>query len=308
MSRFILGRILRSAITLWLVVTLVFFGLRLSGDPFELMLGENAQPEAIQQMREAYGLDRSPLRQYTSYLGTLAKGDFGQSLTEPRPVTQIVMDRLPATIELTAISLILALVIGVPIGIAAAVRRNTLFDRAIITFCFLGQSMPGFLIAILLIFAFAVWLSVLPSSGRGGLDHLVLPVIAMTWGGLATIARMTRSSILETLNQDFVRTARAKGLRDKRVLISHVMRNAAVPLVTLLGFLISATVAGSIIIETVFAWPGMGRLISTAVTRRDYPVLQFAVILITGTVILVNFLVDIAYGLVDPRIRVQGKA
>lgn len=306
MLRFILERLVRAVLTIWLVVTLVFFGIRVSGDPAEMMLGETAPPAAIEAYREAMGLNDSTVTQYRRYLTSLLQGDFGKSLVDPRPVTQIVWDRLPLTLQLMSISLLLALAIGLPLGVLVALRRDSAFDRAVITFCLLGQSMPGFLIAILMIFTFSVGLRWLPSSGHGGLSHLVMPVATLTWGALATIARLTRSSVLEALRQDYVRTARAKGVGETTVMVFHVLRNAAIPLATMVGFLVSAAIAGSVIVETVFAWPGMGRLVSGSVSGRDYPVLQFAVLLITGTVVTVNFIVDVAYGLLDPRIRIQG--
>jgi peptide/nickel transport system permease protein len=304
---FLLERLVRSVLTIWFVVTLVFFGIRVSGDPAQMMLGDAAPPEAIEAYRQAMGLNDSTFTQYRRYLSSLLHGDFGKSLVDPRPVTQIVWDRLPLTLQLMAISLLLALAIGIPIGVLVALRRDSAFDRAVITFCLLGQSMPAFLIAILMIFAFSVGLRWLPSSGHGGWSHFVMPVATLTWGALATIARLTRSSVLEALRQDYVRTARAKGIRERGVMVFHVLRNAAIPLATMVGFLVSAAIAGSVIVETVFAWPGMGRLVSGSVNGRDYPVLQFAVLLITGTVVTVNFLVDIAYGLLDPRIRIQNR-
>lgn len=304
--RFILERLVRSLLTIWLVVTLVFFGIRVSGDPAQMMLGETATPADIEAYRKSMGLDDSQFTQYRRYISSLLHGDFGKSLVDPRPVTQIVWDRLPLTLQLMAISLLLALAIGIPLGVLVALRRDSAFDRAVITICLLGQSMPAFLIAILMIFAFSVGLRWLPSSGHGGLSHLVMPVATLTWGALATIARLTRSSVLEALRQDYVRTARAKGIGETTVMVFHVLRNAAIPLATMVGFLVSAAIAGSVIVETVFAWPGMGRLVSGSVNGRDYPVLQFAVLLITGTVVTVNFIVDLVYGVLDPRIRVQG--
>lgn len=304
--RYLLERLFRAALTIWLVVTLVFFGIRLSGDPAQMMLGDSATPETIDAYKEAMGLNDSLLVQYRRYLSSLVHGDFGKSLVDPRPVTEVFGSRLPQTLQLMTISLLLALAIGIPIGVLVAMKRDSAFDRAVISFCLLGQSMPGFLIAILMIFTFSVGLRWLPSSGHGGWKHLVMPVATLTWGALATIARLTRSSVLESLRQDYARTARAKGLGESRVMTLHVLRNAAIPLATMVGFLVSGAIAGSVVVETVFAWPGMGRLVAGSVDRRDYPVLQFAVLIITGTVVTVNFLVDIAYGVLDPRIRTQG--
>lgn len=304
MVRFILQRFLRGLLTIWLVVTLVFFGIRITGDPARMMVGDTADEGTLEAFREAYGLNESLPVQYGRYVANLLQGNFGDSLSDPRPVTEIVGSRIPLTLQLMVISLGLVLVIGITLGAIVALRRDSVIDRAVITFCMAGQSIPGFLIAILFIFVFSVALHWLPSSGHGSPQHVVMPVLTMTWGGLATITRLTRSSVLEALQADYVRTARAKGIAERDVIVRHVLRNAAIPLVTLMGFLVSGVIAGSVIVETVFAWPGMGRLIAGSVSGRDYPVLQFAVLLVTAMVVAVNFLVDVAYGLIDPRIRV----
>jgi len=305
MTGFIVRRFLRGLITLWLVVTIVFFGLRISGDPVTLMLGFEATPEAIDSMQEKLGLNDSIPVQYLRYMQLVARGDFGNSLREPRPVTEVVLDRVPATLELAFASLVLAVVIGIPIGIFAALRRNSLVDRGLMAFAFLGQSAPNFFVGILLILCFSLWLQVLPSAGRGTWQHLIMPAVTLSTYGMASMARLTRSSILEVLGADYVRTARAKGLRDSSVLLGHVLRNAALPVITILGLQVGLAISGAVITETVFAWPGMGRLAANAVFRRDYPVIQFTVLLIATSVVLINFLIDIIYGLVDPRIRQQ---
>ena len=305
MTGFIIRRFLRGLITLWLVVTVVFFGLRISGDPVTLMLGFEATPEAIDSMQDKLGLNDSIPVQYLRYMQIVARGDFGQSLREPRPVTEVVLDRVPATLELAFASLVLAVVIGIPIGIFAAVRRNSLVDRGLMAFAFLGQSAPNFFVGILLILCFSLWLQVLPSAGRGTWQHLIMPAVTLSTYGMASMARLTRSSILEVLGADYVRTARAKGLRNSSVLLGHILRNAALPVITILGLQVGLAISGAVITETVFAWPGMGRLAANAVFRRDYPVIQFTVILIATSVVLINFLIDIIYGMVDPRIRQQ---
>jgi peptide/nickel transport system permease protein len=305
MLGFVIRRFVRGLITLWLVVTVVFFGLRISGDPVTLMLGFEASPQAIESMREKLGLNDSIPVQYFRYLQLVSRGDFGNSLREPRPVTEVVFDRVPATLELAAAALVLALVIGVPIGIIAALRRNSLVDRGLMAFAFLGQSAPAFFVGILLILCFSLWLQVLPSAGRGDWKHLIMPALTLSTYGMASMARLTRSSVLEVLGADYVRTARAKGLSESRVLMGHILRNAALPVITILGLQVGLAISGAVITETVFAWPGMGRLAANAVFRRDYPVIQFIVILIAVSVVLINFLIDIFYGLVDPRIRQQ---
>jgi peptide/nickel transport system permease protein len=300
--RYILIRILRAIATLWIVVTVVFFGMRISSDPVRLMLGDNASPDDIVRLRAAYGLDESTAVQYLTYLSRLGSGDFGSSLAERRPVTTVIREKLPATLELAGWSIAASLLLGIPFGLIAAVRRNSLVDRFVIGVSFIGQAVPGFFIAVLLIYLFTIYFGVLPSSGRGDWRHLVLPVIALGWGSMATVARITRVAVLDVLNADYVRTARAKGLRERSVLVGHVLRTASIPVLTMLGFLLGAAVAGAITIEKVFAWPGMGRVLEGAVLGRDFPLIQATVLLIAASVVTVNLIVDLAYGLIDPRV------
>ena len=305
MLQFTFRRFIRGILTLWVVVTLVFFGLRLSGDPVFLMLGDEASPEAVTALREKLGLNEPLPVQYVRYLQTIGSGDFGDSLRERRPAVEIVAERLPATAELAAAALALAVFLGIPAGVYAAVRRNSLIDRGLMAFAFFGQSAPNFFVGILLILLFSMSLQVLPSSGRGTWQHLLMPAFTLSTYGIASLARLTRSATLEVLNKDFVRTARAKGLREVSVQTSHVLRNAAIPVITVLGLQVGLAISGAIVVETVFAWPGMGRLIISSVTNRDYPVIQLAVLLIAASVVIVNFTVDILYGLLDPRIRYE---
>ncbi len=308
MLAFAVTRVLRGFLTLWLVVTAVFIGLRLSGDPVTMMLGFEASPDAVDSMRDKLGLDDSIGVQYFRYLEMLGSGDFGTSLREPRPAATVVLERVPATIQLASVSLAIAVVIGIPAGIIAATHRNSLLDRGLMAFAFLGQAAPAFFIGILMILCFSLWLQVLPSGGRGTWQHLIMPAITLSTYSMASLARITRSAMLDVAGADFVRTARAKGLREPRIVVGHMLRNAALPVVTLLGIQIGVAISGAVITETVFAWPGMGRLAATAVFRRDYPVIQFAVLLIATTVILVNAATDILYSAIDPRIRVRGEA
>ncbi len=303
MLQFTLRRFIRGLLTLWVVVTLVFFGLRLSGDPVFLMLGDEASPEAITALRSQLGLDEPLPVQYLRYFQTVAQGDFGNSLRERRPVTEIVAERLPATAELAAAAIMISIVFGIPMGIFAALRRNTAIDRGLMAVAFFGQSAPGFFIGIMLILIFSMQLQILPSSGRGTWQHLLMPAIALSTYGVASLARLTRSATLEVLSKDYVRTARPKGLKESAVQMRHVLRNAAIPVITVLGLQVGLAISGSIVIETVFAWPGMGRLIIGAVSNRDYPVIQMAVLLIAVSVVTINFIIDILYGVIDPRIR-----
>jgi peptide/nickel transport system permease protein len=303
MLAFTIRRLIRAILTLWLVVTLVFFGLRLSGDPVFLMLGDEASPEAITALRTKLGLDQPAPVQYVRYLQTVARGDFGHSLRERRPVTEIVAERLPATLELASAALVLSLFLGVPLGLFAALRRNSLVDRGLMAIAFFGQSAPNFFVGILMILLFSMTLQILPSSGRGTWQHLLMPAFTLSTYGIASLARLTRSATLEVLNQDYVRTARAKGLNELKVQTRHVMQNAAIPVITVFGLQVGLAISGAIVVETVFAWPGMGRLAMNAVFQRDYPVIQLFVLFVAASVVLVNFVVDILYGVLDPRIR-----
>ena len=305
MLQFTLRRFIRGILTLWVVVTLVFFGLRLSGDPVFLMLGDEASPEAVTALREQLGLEEPLPMQYVRYFQMVGQGDFGNSLRERRPVTEIVAERLPATAELASAAIMISIVLGIPMGIFAALRRNTAVDRGLMAIAFVGQSAPGFFVGIMLILIFSMQLQLLPSSGRGTWQHLLMPAIALSTYGIASLARLTRSAMLEVLSKDYVRTARAKGLKESIVQMRHVLRNAAIPVITVLGLQVGLAISGAIVVETVFAWPGMGRLIIGAVTNRDYPVIQMAVLLIAVSVVIVNFIVDILYGVLDPRIRYQ---
>lgn len=267
------------------------------------MLGDSPQPEAVEALREQLGLNDPLYIQYFRYAQTVATGDFGNSIREHRPTTDVVFERVPATLQLAAVSLTATLIIGITIGIIAALKRNSPIDRLVMAISFFGQAAPGFFVGILLILTFSLWLGLLPSSGRGSWQHLVMPVVTLSTHSIATLARLTRSSVLEVLNNDYIRTARAKGLQGSQVVIVHVLRNAAIPVITLIGLMVAGAISGTVVIETVFAWPGMGRLAANAVFNRDYPVIQLVVLLIAASVVCCNLLVDILYSLIDPRIR-----
>ncbi len=303
MLRFALVRLLRGIVTLWLVVTTVFVVLRLSGDPAQAMLSDEATPAQIENFRRRFGLDRPIPVQYARYLLNLTRGDFGDSLSDRRPVTALIAARVGATLQLGAAAIAIAVLCGLPAGILAALWRNSLWDRALMGLAFVGQSAPNFFIGIVLILLFSLQLRLLPSSGRGSWQHLILPAFTLATGLLAALARMTRSSLLEVIRQDYVRVARAKGLSERRVIWRHCLRNAAAPVVTIFGLSVGGLIGGAAIVETVFAWPGIGRLAVNAISIRDYPVIQCIVLMVALSVVAVNFLVDIAYGLLDPRVR-----
>ncbi|MGD9893062.1 MAG: ABC transporter permease [Dehalococcoidia bacterium] len=303
MLKFFVRRLLRSILTLLLVVTAVFIALRVTGDPAQAMLPDDATPEQMEAFRERFGLDHSIPVQYARYIQQLAQGEFGESLRERRPATDLLRSRIRPTLELATAALVIGLAVGIPAGVLAAVKHNQVWDRVLMGGAFLGQSAPNFFIGIILILVFALELKLLPSSGRGGWQNLILPALTLSTGLLAGTARMTRSSMLEVIRQDYVRTARAKGLPERALLIRHCLRNAAIPVITLIGLQVSVMIGGAAIVETVFAWPGVGRLAVNAIAIRDYPVIQLIVIMVAASVVVVNLGVDLIYALLDPRIR-----
>jgi len=306
MARFIFQRAIRGLFTLWLVVTVVFVVLRFSGDPAEVMLGPEASPAALEAFRIRHHLNDSIPVQYGTYLLNVVRLDFGDSLNGGRPVTELFFSRVAATIQLGICAVIIALVVGIPSGIMAALKRGSIWDRLSMGLAFIGQSAPGFFVGIMLILIFSLRFKLLPSSGRGDFSHLIMPSLTLATGLLATLARMSRSSLLEVISADYIRTARAKGLTRSTVITTHALQNAAIPVVTLLGLWLSAMIGGAAITETVFAWPGIGRLTINAIANRDYPLIQFIVIIVAASVVIINLLVDIAYGILDPRISTTG--
>ena len=307
-SRFILIKLGRALLTMWLVVTFAFVALRATGDPIETMLGDQADPEVVAHYSALYGFDRPIYEQYLRYFVGIARADFGISIADDRPVVAVIAEALPATIELALTSLIVALLIGVPLGIVAALNRNKAIDRFVMTFAVLGFSIPNFFLGILLILVFSMWLRVLPSSGVGTVWHLIMPAITLGTAIAGSLARFTRSSMLDVLNQHYMRTAAAKGVPRNRRIVLHALPNAAIPLLTVLGFRLGDLVAGSIIVETVFAWPGVGRLLVSSVTRRDLAVVQGVLIWAAFTMVVANLAVDLLYGWIDPRVRAGNRA
>jgi peptide/nickel transport system permease protein len=310
MATFVLRRLIESVPVLFLASVVVFSMLHLvPGDPVEAMLGsaEAGMSEKgsamAQQIREDLGLDLPLPVQYVRWLGGVVRGDFGMSYVRRRPVIDIVAERVPSTLELAAAALAIAACVGLALGIAAALKRNTPLDGLIMIVSLGGVSTPNFFLAMLLILVFSVLLGWLPATGSGTFDRLVLPALALGYNGVAIVARLTRSSMLEVLNRPFITTAQAKGLRQRVIVVRHALRNALIPIVTVIGLQIGHLVAGSVIVETVFARQGMGQLAVEAILTKDFPVVQ-AVILFTATAYVVaNLLVDIAYGYLDPQIR-----
>jgi peptide/nickel transport system permease protein len=285
-------------------VSLVVFGLvHLSGDPVLLMVSSDAPPDVVTATRRALGFDRPLHEQFASYVTRAAQGDLGVSLRSNRPVATLIRERLPATVELTLAALLIAVAIAVPAGIVSAVRRGSLVDRVAMAGAVAGQAMPIFWLALLLITLFGVYLRWLPVFGRGSLAHLVLPAVSLSTVILGRLARLVRSSMLEVLGQDYVRTARAKGVAETRVLAAHALKNAAIPIVTLLGLQFAQLLGGAVVTETIFAWPGIGRLVVEAIFNRDFPVVQGVVLVVSLIFVTVNLLVDLAYAALDPRVR-----
>ena len=312
MLRYALGR-LAALVPVWLVVSVVVFLLihLIPGDPARVMVGSQGSEAEVQAMRERLGLNEPLAGQYLRWLGRALRGDLGESIFLGRSVTQAIADRLEPTIALTAWATLFAVVIGLPTGIVSAIRAGRASDRLLMSLAFLLQSLPSFWAGLTLIMVFSVTWQVLPSTGYASLSenparhlqHLILPAIALGMGQAALIARMARSSLLEVLGQDYVRTAEAKGLARSSVVTKHALRNALIPVVTVVGLSFAVLLAGAIVIETVFNLPGVGRLVMQSILRRDYPVIQGVLLFITTTYVVVNLAVDLVYGVIDPRVR-----
>ncbi|HTU03785.1 MAG TPA: nickel ABC transporter permease, partial [Candidatus Sulfotelmatobacter sp.] len=286
------------------VSVIVFLLLRLiPGDPVRLLLPPEATEQMVQETRRQLGFDQPIYTQYVLYLGQLLRGDLGTSIRFQRPVLDLVLERFPATLELTLVSMLVATLVAIPLGIVAAVKRYSRWDAGVMLGSLVGQSVPTFWMGIVLILVFAVQLRVLPTSGRGSWQQLVLPSITLGAYMMALMARLTRSGMLEVLREDYVRTARAKGLPEYGVLVRHAFRNALLPVVTVCGMQVGALLGGAIITEAVFAWPGIGTLTINAIYMRDYPIVQATVLISAAAFVLINFALDLTYQWLDPRIQ-----
>lgn len=305
MLHFILWRTGRAIATVLLVLAACFAAIRMAGSPVDILYPDGATPEQIVEMEREWGLDKSLPEQFAIYLANLARGDFGVSIIERRPVTTVYAERLEPTLQLAGLALLIGTSVGVPLGAVAALRRGRPEARAAMGVAFLGYAVPHFIIAIVLILVFGYHLNWLPSTGAKTPAHYVLPAITLSLPLIAATARYMRSTMLDVLNQDYVRTARAKGLPESRVVGLHVMRNAVLPLITVLGLEVAGLINGSLIVETVFSWPGLGKVLTGSVSRRDFPILQFGVIAYSFAVVGVNLLVDLLYAVADPRVRVE---
>jgi len=307
MIGYLARRLLRALLTILLVVTFAFFVLRLSGDPALLIMSVDAPPEAIAAFRKAWGLDEPIWLQYLSYLGHALTGDLGSSMRDGRPAIQLVMERVPATLAITLPALVLKIAIGVPTGIYAALHRNSRADRLTMLFSVAGFTVPSFVLALFLVLVFSVQLGWLPSSGSDGLANTILPIVTLAAAGAAILARFTRSAMLEVLGQPYIRAASAKGLSWRRVVTEHALPNAAIPTTTIIGFMVGTLIAGAVVVESVFAWPGIGRLLVVSVANRDLAVVQAILLLVAATMVAANIVVDLVYGWIDPRLRTAAK-
>jgi peptide/nickel transport system permease protein len=303
MTRYLLVKLLEAVVAIWGVVTIVFFVSRILGDPTVLLLPVGAGTQEIDTLRTALGLDRPLWEQYVFSLFAMMKGDFGISFQHVRPALDVVLERMPATAELAGLALVLGTLIGAVAGAIAALMRGTVAELIVMIAALLGQATPTFWLGIMLILLFSVELGVLPTGGAGSWEHFVLPGLTLSVFVSASIARLLRSSLLDIMREDYVRTARAKGLMPHTVFFWHIARNALIPVVTMIGIIAGELLGGSVVIETVFAWPGVGRVIVQAIQAQDFPVIQAGVALVATIFVVVNLLVDLLYGVLDPRIR-----
>lgn len=306
MLKFLAWRIGRAALTVLLVLAACFVAIRMAGSPVDVLYGESATTEQIAELEREWGLDQPLPVQFVTYLRQLARGEFGISIVERRPVLQVYAERMAPTLQLAGLALLLGTLVGLPLGLAAALWRGRAAAHAAMALTFAGYAVPSFIVAILLILVFGYHLNWLPSTGAASPAHYVLPTLTLALPLMAVNARYMRSSMLDVLNQDYVRTARAKGLLEPRVVGLHALRNAVLPLITVLGLEVAGLINGSLIVETVFSWPGVGKVLTGSVSRRDFPILQFGVIAYAVVVVGVNLLVDMAYAVADPRVRVEG--
>jgi ABC-type dipeptide/oligopeptide/nickel transport system permease component len=306
MFNFIIKRLLLAIPTILGVIFIVMLTIEMvPGDPVMLMLGEQATKETVEKVRTALGLDKPLITRYFLYLRNLAQGDMGRSIRENRLVSKEISDVWPATLELTMAAMAIALFVGILVGILSAVRPNSFLDGINRVLSLFGLSMPVFWVGLVLIVIFSYWIRLFPIGGSGSLRHLVLPAVTLSLPSIAMISRMTRSSLLEVLKEDYVRTARAKGVSERRVILKHALKNALIPIVTLSGLQLGQLMGGAILTETVFAWPGLGRLMVRAIFARDYILLQGAVLVFALAFVLINLVVDISYSFLDPRVRYE---
>lgn len=306
MGAYIRRRLLQSVIVIWGISLIVFFLLRLApGDPVTMLLAETASPEQIAEARAKWGLDKPIYVQYWVFLTKAVTGDLGNSLFFQQPALKVLLERMPATLQLSAAALLFSLSVAIPVGILSALKRDTIWDYLGTNLAMLGQAIPPYWLGIMLILLFSVNLGWFPTSGRGTVRHLVLPAITLGSVLMALVTRLVRSGMLDVLGEDYVRTARAKGLTERSVIVRHALRNILIPLVTVIGLQLGALFGGAVITESIFAWPGVGRLALQAINARDYPLVQASVLVISVVYVFLNLAVDLLYVYLDPRIRYE---
>ena len=305
MQRFIIVRAFQAVATLWILSVVVFASVHLTGDPALYLLGPETTDETYAQLKKNLGLDRPLIIQYLSFANDVIHGDFGISTYSGRSARDILFERFPATLQLAGAAFVLSLLLGIPLGILSAVKRDTVFDNAAKLFAVIGISAPPFWIAIMLVLLFGGILGWLPTFGRGGISHFILPVSVLAWAGMAGYVRLARSAMLEVLDSDYVKFARVKGLRENSVIWKHALRNALIPMLTFAGLTLAGLLNGSIAVEVVFAWPGLGRLMLQGITSRDFPIIQATVLAAGFFYIFTSLVVDILYAYVNPRIRFE---
>lgn len=308
MVAYILRRLLQSAFVIFGVACVTFLVLRLvPGDPARLMVPPGTSEKVVDSLRKELGTDQPLIVQFGRFLGGLLQGDLGQSFRQGRPVLELVLDALPATLALASTTMLTAVLVAVPLGIAAAYRRGGILDRVILIFSLAGQSVPNFWLGVMLVLVFAIRLQWFPAIGMGGPRSIVLPTLTLALILIAILVRTVRQSMLEALNEDYVRTARAKGMPETKVVLVHALKNAAIPLVTILGLQVGFVLGGAFVVELIFDWPGVGLLALEAIRTRDFPVVQGVVILVAAVFTFANLAVDIAYAYLNPRVRMGGE-
>ncbi|MAH62657.1 MAG: glutathione ABC transporter permease GsiC [SAR324 cluster bacterium] len=306
MGNFLLRRLLLLIPVLWGVATLVFLLLHfIPGDPIDLMLGDSALGTDRETLRDQLGLNDPLIIQYIRYFGDLLQGDWGTSLFSKKPVFEEIMERVPATMELMFGAMVVTILVAMPLGLIAAVKKGTWIDQGSMIFSLLGVSIPNFWLGPMLILLFSIHFDLLPVNERGGLEHLILPALTLGTSLASILARITRSSVVETLQAEYIRTARSKGISELRILLRHALRNALIPIVTVIGLQIGVLLSGAIITESIFDWPGLGNLLISAINSRNYPLVQGCVLFIAGSYVMVNLLIDLLYAYLDPRIRLS---
>ncbi|MBI4220483.1 MAG: ABC transporter permease [Chloroflexi bacterium] len=305
MQRYIVSRLIQAIVSMFIVATIVFVIVRLSGSPLDFVLPEDASKEQIAEITRKLGLDKPMVVQFLIYLKDVIRGDLGKSIINNAPVTELIVQRLPATIELGVASMFISILIALPVGVYSAVRPRGLLDVLSRGFSILGQSMPSFWLGMVLIFVFAVHLQILPVGGRMGPSSYVLPALTLGWYVSAGIMRLVRSSMLDILDSEYIKFARAKGLHSVLVVWKHALKNAALPVLTFAAILFVFVLTGSVVVEVVFSWPGVGRLAIQAITHRDYPVVQGVTLILSAMYIVANLVVDVLYGYLNPKIKYQ---